>query len=402
MVTTQNNYDNIKKPVADTIPFSDDEKATKTFINNLSCKFMDISDSIESTGSLKTCKDALLYKPETPSCSHVSRHMPMTGSNDDKTSTQVNAMDTMLRNNKTTNSCFANEESGYKMIVDALMERPEEITSWLQDNYKGDHHIVVTTQNVNNNLSKTDNSYDNLGYGFIKDKRGHIDAFESQTMTVVLRKNEPEDNNPLGFNGLGFHVHTAYPGQRQSESYTELHGVNPMPDENVMSIIKKTNFYKNTSDMQKTCLALQASKKVNIPSQISVYYDKYGDAICFTAPQRLEKNENGMPQYAQTRYFIKKSDDKTQQTVISAAKYTKDAHDSEAVWHRTQSLPYPDCASENMKKYLGSMQGKINKCLNNIETKRIQRDAANKENERTVKDLQSKTVSNDNVKDIKE
>ena len=387
-----NNYDNIKKPVANAIPFSNDEKATKTFIKDLNNRLMDIADSIDKTQSLNVCKDALLYKPKAENGSHVDMHMPTKNNFNDKVNTQVNAMNIMLRNNKTTNSCFNDETKGYELIANVLTERTEEIVTWLQDNYQGNHNIIVTTKTINDIIDLSQDKYDNLGYGFIKDKRGHIDAFESQTMTVVLRKNEPEDDNPLGFNGLGFHVYTAYPGQRQNELYTELNGVTPMPDEDVSNIVKKTAYYKTATDMQKTCLMMQSTKKINIPSQLSVYYDRYGDAIVITAPPYKDKTDSGALQYAQKRYFIKKSDDKIQKTVISAAKYTKDINDNSEVWHREQALPYPDCVPETLKPYLDKTQNRVNRCLTSIETKRIQQNEINKEEERKVEDLKTKAA----------
>lgn len=392
MTQSQNDYDSIKKPIANSIPFSNDEKATKKFNTDLSFRLMEISDSIDDTKSLKTCKDALLYKPGTQSGSHVGIHMPTDGSSSSKINAQVSAMNKMLYNNKTTNSCFTNEKDGYKLIVNVLNDKTHEITHWLQSNYQGDYNVVVTTNEINNLIDLSQDKYDKLGYGFTKDERGHIDAFESKTMTVVLRKNEPEDDNPLGFNGLGFHVYTAYPGQRQNELYTELNGVTPMPDEDVSNIVKKTAYYKIATDMQKTCLMMQSTKKINIPSQLSVYYDRYGDAIVITAPPYKDKTDSGALQYAQKRYFIKKSDDKTQKTVISAAKYTKDINDNSEVWHREQALPYPDCVPETLKPYLDKTQNRVNRCLTSIETKRIQQNEINKEEERNAEELKAKAA----------
>lgn len=391
MTPNQNHYDNIKKPVANNIPSSNDEKSTKTFINSLSLRLMDISDSIDDTKSLDICKDTLLYKPGTQSGSHVNIHMPTDEYTDNKIDVQVNAMNAMLRNNKMTNSCFTNEKSGYKVIANVLSDKVYEIADWLQDNYQGNYNIVITTDEINDLTDLSQEKYDNLGYGFIKDKRGHIDAFKSDTMTVVLRKNEPEENNPLGFNGLGFHVYTAYPGQRQNELNDETNGITPIPNEDVSGIIKKTMYYKTATDMQKTCLMMQSSK-INIPSQLSVYYDRYGDAIAITAPPYMDKTDSGALQYAQKRYFIKKSNDKAQKTVISAAKYTKDINDNSEVWHREQALPYPDCVPETLKPYLDKTQNRVNRCLTGIETKRIQQNEINKEEERNAEELKAKAA----------
>ena len=374
MTTDENRFTDIKKPIADKIPTAENEKATSKFINDMTCRLMDIADSIADDKSLNTCKSALLYSPlDNPSAgSHVDMHMPANDKSSSKLGTQVNAMNTMLRKNKTMNSCFVNEKSGYQFIINSLTDRTKEITDWLQSNYQGDHDIVLTTKEINGLIDGSQKELDNLGYGFVKDSRGHIDAFESQTMTVVLRKNECYKDNPLGFNGLGFHVYTAYPGQRQSSLNDELHGVSPMPEEDVMSVIKRTQYYRDTTDMNRALLYMQASTKIQIPSQINVYHDPHKDAIVICGPDYIDKtNENA--QCVQKRYFIQETKKGDERTRISAALYTKDANDTEAQWQRSESLKYPDCAPERMAKYINSTQKRIDRQLEKLETQRAQK-----------------------------
>ena len=376
MTIDENRFNDIKKPIADKIPNTENEKATSAFINNLSCRLMDIADSIEDSESLDICKDTLSYhtadNPDTGS--HMDIHMPADGKSDNKLNTQINAMNTMLLKSKATNSCFVNENDGYKMIINALIERPDEITDWLQDSYQNDHAIVLTTSEVNDMVNSSQEEYNNLGYGFIKDNRGRIEAFESQTMTIVLRKNEYDKENPLGFNGLGFHVHTAYPGQRQNSLNNELCGINPIPDEDVMSIVKQTSYYKNTTDMNRTLLLMQTSPKVQIPSKASLYHDAHRDAVVICGPDYIDKID-GCNQYAQKRYFIQQEQKNSPKTFVFAALYTKDINDPDAKWSRKETLRYPDCAPENTAKFVNKMQKCVDKQLEKFETQRARKSA---------------------------
>lgn len=387
MTINQNSYNDIKKPIADKIPTVENEKATDIFINTLSDRLMSIADSIEDSGSLDICKTTLLYNPvSNPDAgSHVNIHTPADNKSNNKLNTQISALNNMLLKNKTTNSCFASEQDSYELIATTLIERAGEITEWLQNDYQDKHNIVMTTKAINNISQK---QYSNLGYGFTKDSRGHIDAFESQVMTVVLRKNEYDENNPLGFNGLGFHVYTAYPGQRQENLNKELCGIKILPEEDVSKIIKETLYYKNATNMNKTALWMQATKKPVIPDRISLYHDSHKDAIVICGPEFRNSNNNNLK--FQKRYFIQKVDNNSQKTVVSAALYAKDAYDTEANWRYNKTLKYPDNVSKDMRTYIDRTQERIGNCLKDIETKRIQQNETVKENDRKAEEVKEK------------
>lgn len=253
-------YNELKRPLADRIPPADDINRAEEFAQKLSDRLLMLCKIIDENGSLDICRDVLLYNSgdETQN-SRLHLHMPdddekyyeiwqRAGAPEfycdshEKNPAQIKASDMMIKYNKEASVCFIDARKGYKLIIMSLIDQIDNIINWLRNKDKNECDIIFTETAVG---AAADHFYEDLGpdcdiedvllaprfnayysdpdsdavsiyappvgYGFFKDYSGEIQDFSSCGMVVRLRKNECSTDDPLGFNGMGFYVYSAYP-----------------------------------------------------------------------------------------------------------------------------------------------------------------------------------------------
>lgn len=168
-------------------------------------------------------------------------------------------------------------------------------------------------------------SNDSLGYGYQKTDDGRVTAFEAATITVVLRKNETSRAEPLGFNGLGFHVFTAYPGQKLYPG-DDMKGIVPLQEAALPTMVK-TDYYKHATNMEKAYLCMMSTDKVKFRPEIKTYYDSNCDKIVICSKPDYDQTHEKV---RQKRFFISQNHNDANKTNIRVSQYQKQMYDSEA------------------------------------------------------------------------
>lgn len=323
-----------KKALMTKLPPETNRTRTRQFQELLDNRMLDIMDE----ESIDTYRDMLLYMPESPDGSHVDLHMPDKTS-DGKATAQINALNKMLDKSKTANSCFSDAMTGYQSIAAAISDRIPEIVAWMQnENNTRPHTIVMNKEDVDQFISLDESNDSNaLGYGYRKDSRGHIDPFEASTMTIVLHKNETSPEEPLGFNGMGFHVYTAYPGQRMEQG-DDIKGIIPLQEDALKTAVK-TEHYRKATETEKAIIRMTTSSNIRFPMKTNIYYDQNKNAAVLCVGESIDQRSETI---TQQRHFIK-SRPGSEETSVRSKLYTKPLYDSEAKYSYYKDLSESEC-----------------------------------------------------------
>lgn len=236
-------YNEFTESLTDKIPAKDDLNAMKTFAFKLSDRLVSLYKNINETKSLDTYNSVLLLtnNDDNKKNSHISLHMPAENVNTDKSIVQQ-SMETMKQYDKKANTYFTDTCKGCKLTITALIDQIDNIISWLQNEHKDDCDIILSETAINtimdysyvdlkpacniedvllaprfliheyDPVNNTLNEFDEpIGYGVYTDYSDEIQEFSSYEMVIRLRKNESDNHKPLGFNGMGFYIYSAYP-----------------------------------------------------------------------------------------------------------------------------------------------------------------------------------------------
>lgn len=270
----------------------------------------------------------LLYKPNIKGNSHISDHMltdgQCTGKPDELIARAFDVMNDKEHaidpNRKNAQSVFTDTDSAYENIITAIRKEFSQIESYSP---RGKRTILTWLLNPDDkgsfamtfNTSTDSKQKTHIGYGVRRDHANNIVPFETDVMTIVLHKNAPTPEDALGFNGMGFHVFTAYPGERDFEYVKTIKqkdiDLSKRNDISLDKIKNKSLSYKHASPLQKAFMDLQLDDTQAISDGVIVKYHDQGNFITIedrrdreghSISTKIQEGKNGLIVSTQARY----------------------------------------------------------------------------------------------------
>lgn len=288
-------------PVANRIPRRHKEQETDNYVDAIINRL----NEIRTANDPKTLRNVLLYKPESKAGSHIDDHLPKTNTAISANEALAQSLDILYdkadaidREQKKAHSKFIDPDTARKAIISGIINNfkyesylpghnDDSILKWLQGSYAGNLAIVIDTADISNVLSSKTQP---IGYGFRRDDGNNLIPFETNTITVVLKKNDPLPGNLLGFNGMGFHILTAYPGEKEPEkiktpSAQKDIDVLKRDDIKLGKVIKNSENFQQGTTLQKTFMRLQLSPACKLSFDCTMRYDRRNDTIIIDDPK---------------------------------------------------------------------------------------------------------------------